>query len=191
MNIKAVTHRRKPWVLNSFTGLTWDMPKAPQVSSNLFMYKRLIPNLTGLYSPGGANGVIVISIKKRFPGQGVSAGQYVAANPALNKVVIVVDDDVDIMDPGAVLKALGARWQPAASVMVPQTQMMMPDPSRQTPMLSSKIVIDATRQLPQEGGPAWWPASNRELLEQGAKDAFALVDDNWESYFQRWTESDK
>ena len=189
MNIKAVTHRRNPWVLNSFTGLTWDMPKAPQVSSNLFMYKRLIPSLTGLYSPAGANGVIVISIKKRFPGQGVSAGQYVAANPALNKVVIVVDDDVDIMDPGAVLKALGARWQPSASVMVPQTQMMMPDPSRQTPMLSSKIVIDATRQLPQEGGPSWWPATNRELLEQGAKDAFALVDENFDSYLKRWTES--
>lgn len=190
MNIKSVTHRRSPWVLNSFTGLTWDMPKAPQVSSNLFMYKRLIPNLTGLYSPGGANGVIVISIKKRFPGQGVSAGQYVAANPALNKVVIVVDDDVDIMDPAAVLKALGARWQPAASVMVPQTQMMMPDPSRQTPMLSSKIVIDATRQFPQEGGPATWPATNRELLDKGAAGAFDLVDQNWDEYLQGWTQTD-
>ncbi len=190
MNIKALTHRRDPWVLNSFTGLTWDMPKAPQVSSNLFMYKRLIPNLTGLYSPAGASGVIVISIKKRFPGQGMSAGQYVAANPALNKVVIVVDDDVDIMDPGAVIKALGARWQPTASVVVPQTQMMMPDPSRQTPMLSSKIVIDATRQFPQEGGPAKWPATNRELLEQGAKDAFTLVDQNWDTYLKDWKESD-
>jgi 4-hydroxy-3-polyprenylbenzoate decarboxylase len=189
MNIKSVTHRRDPWVLNSFTGLTWDMPKAPQVSSNLFAYKRLIPNLTGLYSPGGANGVIVISIKKRFPGQGVSAGQYVAANPALNKIVIVVDDDVDIMDPAAVLKALGARWQPSASVIVPQTQMMMPDPSRHTPMLSSKIVIDATRQFPQEGGPASWPATNRELLEQGAKEAFSLVDARWDSYMQRWTDN--
>jgi 3-polyprenyl-4-hydroxybenzoate decarboxylase len=114
----------------------------------------------------------------------------VAANPALNKVVIVVDDDVDIMDPGAVLKALGARWQPAASVMVPQTQMMMPDPSRQTPMLSSKIVIDATRQFPQEGGPAKWPATNRELLEKGARDAFDLVDENWADYMKGWLEQD-
>jgi len=186
MNIKSVTHRRDPWVLNSFTGLTWDMPKAPNVSSNLFLYRRLIPNLTGLYSPGGANGVIVISIKKRFPGEGVSAGQYVAANPALNKIVIVVDDDVDIMNPGAVLKALGSRWQPTASVMVPQTQMMMPDPSRQTPMLSSKIVIDATRQLPQEGGPVQWPATNRELLEEGASGAFDLVDENWDKYLKNW-----
>lgn len=186
MNIKAVTHRRNPWVLNSFTGLTWDMPKAPQVSSNFFMYKRLIPGLTGLYSPAGASGVMVISIRKRFPGQGISAGQYIAANPALNKVVIVVDDDVDIMDPGAVLKAIGARWQPSASVLIPQTQMMMPDPSRPTPMLSSKFIIDATRQLPQEGGPKTWPAANRDLLIKGAPESFGLVDQRWDDYFRNW-----
>jgi 4-hydroxy-3-polyprenylbenzoate decarboxylase len=186
MNIKAVTHRRQPWVLNSFTGLTWDMPKAPQVSSNFFLYQRLIPNLTGLYSPAGASGVIVISIQKRFPGQGMSAGQYVAANPALNKLVIVVDDDVDIMNPGAVLKAIGARWQPSASLLVPQTQMMMPDPSRPTPMLSSKFIIDATRQLPQEGGPKQWPAQNRDLLTEGAPGVFDLVDGRWQEYLKNW-----
>jgi UbiD family decarboxylase len=186
LNVTAVTHRERPWVLNSFTGLTWDMPKAPQVSSNYFLYKRLIPNLTGLYSPGGANGVIVISINKRFPGQGMSAGQYVAANPALNKLVIVVDDDVDIMSPAAVMKAIGARWQPSASVLIPQTQMMMPDPSRPTPMLSGKFIIDATRQLPQEGGPKHWPAQNRSLLEEGAPDAFELVAERWPEYFKHW-----
>ncbi|HHQ14806.1 MAG TPA: UbiD family decarboxylase [Chromatiales bacterium] len=186
MHITAVTHRRDPWVLNSFTGLTWDMPKAPQVASNFFRYKRMIPNLTGFYTPGGANGVVVISIDKRFPGQGMSAGQHVAANPALNKVVIVVDDDVDIMDPGAVLKALGARWQPSASVTIPQTQMMMPDPSRPVPMLSSKIVIDATRQMPQEGGPEKWPAANRELLVKGAPGIMERIDQNWERYFSNW-----
>lgn len=186
MNITAITHRRDPWVLNSFTGLTWDMPKAPQVAANLFSYKRLIPNLTGLYSPGGANGITVISISKRFPGQGMSAGQYVAANPALNKVVIVVDDDVDIMSTRAVMKAIGARWQPSASLLIPQTQMMMPDPSRGTPMLSSKMVIDATRQLPQEGGPKVWPPANRTLLEQGAPDIFAHVDAHWDEYLEHW-----
>ncbi len=186
MNITHVTHRRDPWVLNSFTGLTWDMPKAPQVASNYFLYKRLIPDLTGLYSPGGANGVIVISIRKRLPGQGISAGQHVAANPALNKVVIVVDDDVDIMSPRDVMKAIGARWQPTASVMIPQTQMLMPDPSRPVPMLSSKIVIDATRQWPQEGGPKTWPPTNRELLEKGAPGVFDQVDANWDELVKNW-----
>lgn len=183
MNIRAITHRRGPWVLNSFTGLTCDMPRAPQVASNFFLYRRLIPSLTGLISPRGANGVVVIAIDKKFPGEGMAAGQCVAANAGLNKVVIVVDRDLNILDPGEILHALAARWQPTASLLIPQTQMMMPDPSRPRWGLSSKIIIDATRQLPAEGGPGSWAPLNRELLAQGAPGAFELVDARWDEYF--------
>lgn len=186
MNIKAITHRRKPWVLNSFTGLTCDMPRAPQAASNFFLYKKLIPSLTGLISPRGANGLIVISIDKKFPGEGMAAGQYVAANTGLNKVVIVVDKDLNILDPSQILHALAARWQPSASLLIPQTQMMMPDPSRPRWGLSSKMVIDATRQLPGEGGPKSWAALNRDLLTQGAPEAFGLVDGRWNDYLKNW-----
>jgi 3-polyprenyl-4-hydroxybenzoate decarboxylase len=72
--------------------------------------------------------------------------------------------------------------------MIPQTQMMMPDPSRPTTGLSSKFVIDATRQLPAEGGPKTWPAVSKVLLEQGSPETFELVDSNWAEY---WRGSDK
>lgn len=186
MQIKCITHRRNPWVLNSFTGLTCDMPRAPQIASNLFAYQKLIPSLKALNSPRGANGVVVLSIAKRFPGEGMAAGQQVAANAGLNKVVIVVDEDINILDPSRVLHALGARWQPSASLMIPQTQMMMPDPSRSKWGLSSKMVIDATKQLPSEGGPKSWAPLNRELLEQGAPEIFDLVDRKWPEYVQNW-----
>lgn len=187
MNIQCVTHRRQPWIVNSFTGLTCDMPRAPQIAANFFLYRRLIPNLTGLYAPRGANGVIVISIDKKLPGEGMAAGQYLAANIGLNKVVIVVDKDINILDPSQVLHALGARWQPKASLLIPQTQMMMPDPSRSHWALSSKMVMDATRQLEAEGGPRSWAPLNRDLLVQGAPGAFPLVDGRWEEYLQGWT----
>ena len=186
MNIKAITHRKNPWVLNSFTGLTSDMPRSPQVASNFFRYKKLIPSLTGFYSPRGASGVTVISIEKRFPGEGITAGQALAANTGLNKVVIVVDKDINILNPSEILHALGARWQPSASLIIPQSQMFMPDPSRPKWGLSSKIVIDATRQLESEGGPKSWPPLNRELLREGAPEVFELVDANWEEYLKGW-----
>ena len=184
MNITAITHRKNPWVLNSFTGLTGDMPKAPQVASSFFRYKRLIPSLTALGSPGDAHGITVISIQKRFPGEGMSAGQYVAADPGLNKVVIVVDDDVDVLDAAEVLRAMGSRWQPNASLLIPRTQMHMPDPSRLVRGLSSKMVIDATRQLPGEGGPASWAPTNHELLLKLAPGVFDLVDERWPEYMK-------
>src|SRR5690606_18590882 len=186
MNITCITHRRQPWILNSFTGLTCDMPRGPQTASNFFLYRRLIPDLTGLVSPRGANGVIVLSIDKKFPGAGMAAGQYVAANIGLNKVVIVVDKDINILNSAEIFHTRGARWQPSASLLIPQTQMMMPDPSRPRTGLSSKMVIDATRQWPQEGGPKNWAPLNRELLRQGAPDAFELVDSRWQDYLGNW-----
>jgi 4-hydroxy-3-polyprenylbenzoate decarboxylase len=186
MNIQCITHREKPWIVNSFTGLTCDMPRSPQIAANFFMYRKLIPNLTGLYSPRGANGVIVVSIDKKLPGEGMAAGQYLAANIGLNKVVIVVDKDINILEPSQILHALGARWQPSASLMIPQTQMMMPDPSRTHWALSSKMIIDATRQLEAEGGPKSWAPLNRELLAKGAPECFALVDGKWNEYLQGW-----
>ncbi len=189
INITAITHRRNPWFVNSFTGITADMPKGPQTAGEFKRYKRLIPNLVAIYSLRGASGVVALSIDKRFPGEGMAAGQSVVANTALNKVVIVVDKDIDILDPLALLHAIGARWQPAtASLMIPQTQMMMPDPSRPTTGLSSKFVIDATRQLPAEGGPNTWPAVSKVLLEQGCPEAFELVDGKWAEY---WRGSEK
>jgi 3-polyprenyl-4-hydroxybenzoate decarboxylase len=97
-----------------------------------------------------------------------------------------VDKDVNILNPTEVLHCLGARWQPSASLIIPQTQMMMPDPSRPRAMLSSKIIIDATRQWPQEGGPEKWAPLNRELLRKGAPEAFPLVDARWEDYLKDW-----
>jgi 4-hydroxy-3-polyprenylbenzoate decarboxylase len=185
INITAITHRRNPWFVNSFTGITADMPKGPQTAGEFKRYKRLIPNLVAIYSLRGASGVVALSIDKRFPGEGIAAGQSVAANTALNKVVIVVDKDIDILNPLALLHAIGARWQPGtASLMIPQTQMMMPDPSRPTTGLSSKFVIDATRQLPAEGGPKTWPAVSKVLLEQGCPEVFELVDSKWDEYWR-------
>ncbi|MEZ5564698.1 MAG: UbiD family decarboxylase [Gammaproteobacteria bacterium] len=184
MDIQCITHREKPWILNSFTGLTCDMPRAPQTAANFFKYRQLISGLTGLISPRGANGVVVISIDKRLPGEGMAAGQCLAANAGLNKVVIVVDKDIDILNPSQILHALAARWQPSASLMIPQTQMMMPDPSRPHWALSSKMVIDATRQLESEGGPKQWPPLNIDLLVKGAPDCFAMVDRKWNEYMK-------
>ena len=59
------------------------------------------------------------------------------------------------------------------------------DPSVPTRGMTSKVVIDATRQLPAEGGPADWPAANRQLLVDGAPESFDLVRRRWDEYFQQ------
>ena len=182
----CVTHREKPWILNSFTGITNDMPKSPQIASQFYRYKRSIPNLTGFYSPRSANGMAVISIDKKFPGEGISAGMEFAANHGLSKVVIVVDKDINILDPTNILHAMAARWQPTASVLIPQARQRLPDPSLPKKGLTSKMIIDTTQQFPEEGGPESWAPVSRALLQEQSPQTFGMVDKKWSEYLQNW-----
>lgn len=182
MNIKAITHRRAPYFVNSYTGITNDALHAPTLAGYHRKFKPQIPNLVDVYSYSSSPGIIILSIDKRFPGEGMAAGQVAAAGPTA-KVVIVVDDDINIMDPHDVFHAMAARWQPKASIMIPQTNMSMPDPSVFLRGLSSKMIIDATQQFPEEGGPEHQAILSRDLFEEGAPNAIPQVVEKWQSYW--------
>jgi len=81
------------------------------------------------------------------------------------------------------MHALGARWQPQpATVIIPESRGMPLDPSLVKRPMTSKIVIDATRQLPDEGGPKVYQALNRTELERLAPESFDRVTARW----NRW-----
>ena len=63
----------------------------------------------------------------------------------------------------------------------------MPDPGRPKWGLSSKMIIDATRQLDLDDGPKSWALLNRELLAKGVPGVFARIDRNWSGYMKIWT----
>lgn len=187
MNIKAITHRRDPWFVNVFTGVTKDRHVAPMEVTDFLRFRKLIPNLVAIHSPLWAVGVTVLSIDKKFPGEGIAAGEHVAAGRLVTKTVIVVDKDVDVLNFRSVLHAVGSRWQPhPASLTIPQITGMPSsiDPSTPVSGITSKIVIDATRQWAAEGGPESWAAVSRTVLEEHCPEAFALVDRKWTEYFR-------
>ena len=188
MNVKAITHRHNPWFANSFTGLSADLQRGPLMLANYARFKKLIPSLTAINPIRGASGITALSIDKKFPGEGIMAGQYVAAN-ASSKIVIVLDKDVDVLNTQDILHAVGSRWQPSAHAFTAQTRITMPDPSLPKRGMTSKIVIDATRQFPEEGGPKSWPPVSRALLEESAPNLFNEVDENWDSYLENWPSS--
>ena len=167
MTIDTVTHRRNPWVINSYAGITKLTMGIPQLVTNNRNYRRTLPNLVEFFRPTETTGIVLASIRKRMAGDGMSAGQAIAAADIFGKVVIVVDEDIDIHDKTQVFHALGTRWQPhPASLTIPQTRGMPLDPSAPQRWLTSKMVIDATRQWPNEGGPENWPKVSRVLLDE-------------------------
>jgi 4-hydroxy-3-polyprenylbenzoate decarboxylase len=187
MRVTCITHRPQPWILNQFTGVTRGFCTAPMEAFALYRFKKMLPGLVGLHSPVEATGWGIVSIDKTKPGQGLEIGRRVAQIIGLYKVVVVVDKDIDIFDRTEVMHIIGSRWQPyPAAEIIQEANGMALDPSSPKRPKSSKIIIDATKQWPEEGGPNPYPELNRDLLQKLAPDAFKLVDGQWDKYVRAW-----
>jgi UbiD family decarboxylase len=185
MDVHAITHRASPWVVNAFAGVTKLTMSLPQIVANNVAYRAAIPNLVEFYRPIETIGVAVLSIDKRAPGEGIAAGEHIAAQDLFAKLIIVVDKDIDVRDKTQVFQALGTRWQPyPASRLIENTRGFPLDPSAPIRGQTSKMIVDATRQLAGEGGPETLPAVSRELLDALSPDTFELVASRWDDYFK-------
>ena len=188
MNITAVTYRKDPWLMNQFTGVTLGYVTALVASLFNESFSKMIPGLSEINQPVDTTGWCFIKIKKTEPGQGLKAGKRLASIVPLFKVTIVVDEDVDILNWYEVGLAVGARYTPATATEIFAGRGMPLDPSsgQEDRYASSKLVIDATRQWPEEGGPEVYPELNRTLLEELAPDAFDIALGNWGDVINSW-----
>jgi 4-hydroxy-3-polyprenylbenzoate decarboxylase len=187
MMVKSVTHRKNPWIMNALTGMQRGMVTAPMDALYSVMLKKTVPNFVEYTNPQDTMGIVVMSIDKDGPGQGLEAGMKIAQRNPIAKIVIVVDKDINVLDRTDVMFAVGSRWQPyPASEIIEKTFGLMTDPSQVEYAKTSKIVIDATRQLPGEGGKAVFPKTNRELLIAGAPDSFDQVNKLYGQALSEW-----
>ena len=177
MNITTITHRQDPWIMNAYTGMQRGMVSAPMDCILESSLRRRVPNLINISFGQDVFGVLFMSIDKTGPGQGLKSGSTIANMLPFAKVVVVVDKDINVLDRTAVVFAMGSRWQPdPATAIIADARGLPQDPSQLVEGETSKIVIDATRQWPEEGGRDQFPETNRALLQQGAPNVFEEVD---------------
>ena len=190
MKVTAVTHRRDPWLMNSFTGVLRGHVRAPLDAMSLYNIRKDLPEVVDWFAPNDTPGVVFIAIKKTEAGQGIKVGRHIAETIRTSKIMIVVDDDLDVTDRTDMVFAMGSRWQPyPASYIYEEITGMLMDPSSPNRPMTSKMVIDATRQWPEEGGPEVYPELNRALLERLAPESFALADAKWGELIRNWAKS--
>ena len=129
---------------------------------------------------GWFQGIAIISIKKRYPGQArkVMMGLWGLGQLSLTKFFVVVDDDVDVHNMDDVIWAVTTRTDAARDTMiidnVPTDSL---DPASKLVNLGSKLGIDATQKTKEEG-------FEREVQELVAVDDETknLVDSKWSNY---------
>jgi len=177
MQVTRITHREHPWFVNNFTGVTESVSEMPLAALTVAGFRPFIPEITDFRF---LDNVTFFSIKKTKPGQALEIGKRVTKLIPAFKTVMMVDDDVDLWNPEDLFMAFATRWQPyPASHIFADLPTLRLEPSAPLLARSAKIVIDATRQWPEEGGPQTYPAYSREVLEQYAPDIFDQVDAKW------------
>jgi UbiD family decarboxylase len=192
MNVTAVTHREKPIFVNQFTGVTRSFLTSPmEVTTNMTL-KKQFPSIVGVHFPLQTPGFCFVSIKKQQPGEALSIGRQITSSVKIAKIAIVVDEDVNIHNRIEVMHAVGARWQPfSASEIVKKAGAMGGDPSATKRGEGSRIVVDATRQWPEEGGPDNYSIMNRSCLTDAFPDIFNVIDENWSHLIDDWKKGSK
>jgi 4-hydroxy-3-polyprenylbenzoate decarboxylase len=180
MTVEALTHRRDPWIMNSFTGVIAEYCTAAQTAATIHSLRKSFPQVIDYYSPGDSQGLSYISIRKEAPGQGLKVAGPIANFNPLARIVVVVDDDIDVMDSAAVRFAIGSRWQPGSATQILKNKRAFSlDPGAPDRRTTSKAIIDATRQWPEEGGPPFYQQLNRALLEEAAPGAIEAAKRRW------------
>ncbi|MFP3300429.1 MAG: menaquinone biosynthesis decarboxylase [Thermoplasmatales archaeon] len=124
--------------------------------------KLLIPDIVDIFLPeeGVLNDIAIVSIDKKYPGQGIKAGMAVLSQGQLmfSKYVIVVDKDINVRDKSEVLWAIATRTDPSRDVVIiPRAPADSLDHASFLPNLSGKMIIDATVKTREEGVVREWP----------------------------------
>ncbi|MEM3545914.1 MAG: UbiD family decarboxylase [Candidatus Bathyarchaeia archaeon] len=122
----------------------------PQEARMLKIIKNTVPTVKSVHLTSGGCCWLhaVVAIKKMHEGDGKNAGlAALAAHPSL-KMVIVVDDDIDVESPNDVEWALATRLQPDKGVVIISgVRGSSLDPSQGKTGLTSKWIVDATIPL--------------------------------------------
>lgn len=109
---------------------------------------------------GGFHNLLIVAIKKRYPGQAKKIMQSIwgTGQMMFTKMIVVVDDWVDVHDPSMVMWVASHCYDPARDVVI-MDGFPADDLEHASPLhrVGGKIGIDATSKWPEEGHPREWP----------------------------------
>jgi len=141
--------------------------------------RRVVPGVRAVHVPtsGGASFTAYVSIRQTRPGEAKHAISVVLGVDHYLKLVVIVDEDIDVFDESDVLWAMATRVQADRDLVVIGGSLgAILDPSASPDGLTAKLGIDATRAFGETGGaeklvmaetPMEWARQLVERLSRG------------------------
>jgi 4-hydroxy-3-polyprenylbenzoate decarboxylase len=162
--VTAITMRRDPIYLSTFTGRPPDEPSILGEALNevfIPLLTQQFPEIVDFWLPpeGCSYRIAVVSIRKAYPGHAkrvmMAVWSYLRQF-MYTKWVIVVDDDIDARNWKDVMWAVSTRMDPARDItLVENTPIDYLDFASPESGLGSKIGLDATNKWPPETKREW------------------------------------
>ncbi|MDB5467633.1 MAG: ubiD [Phenylobacterium sp.] len=180
--VSAITMRRDPIYLTTFTGRPPDEPSVLGEALNevfIPLLRQQFPEIVDFWLPpeGCSYRIAVVSMKKAYAGHAkrVMMGVWSYLRQFMyTKWVIVVDDDIDARDWKDVMWAISTRMDPARDItVVENTPIDYLDFASPESGLGSKIGLDATNKWPPETHREW---GEKLAMDQATIDA---VTEKW------------
>jgi 4-hydroxy-3-polyprenylbenzoate decarboxylase len=162
--ISAITMRRDPIYLSTFTGRPPDEPSVlGQALNEVFipLLRQQFPEIVDFWLPpeGCSYRIAVVSMRKAYPGHAkrVMMGVWSFLRQFIyTKFVIVVDEDIDARQWKDVMWAVATRMDPARDItVVENTPIDYLDFASPVAGLGGKIGLDATNKWPGETQRDW------------------------------------
>lgn len=179
LHVTCITHRKNPIYQTIIVGKPPQedcyMGKAIERITRPILRKQL-PEIVDVNMPfeGVFHNLILISIKKRYPGHArkIMSAIWGLGQAMLSKCIVVVDDDVDVQDVGAVTWKVLNNIDPERDIQFMMGPVDVLDHSSRLPAYGSKIGIDGTRKWPGEGFTREWPdeiTMSKEIIDRVTK----------------------
>ncbi len=125
------------------------------------LLKMQLPEIVDINLPieGVFHNMAIISIKKRYPGHArrIMHALWGLGQMSSTKMIVIVDEHVDVQDMHEVLWRLGNNIDPKRDIEFVQGPVDILDHASSFFGLGSKMGIDATKKLPGEGFYREWP----------------------------------
>jgi 4-hydroxy-3-polyprenylbenzoate decarboxylase len=175
--VSAITMRRDPIYLSTFTGRPPDEPSVLGEALNevfIPLLTQQFPEIVDFWLPpeGCSYRIAVVSMKKAYPGHAkrVMFGVWSFLRQFMyTKFVIVVDDDINARDWKDVMWAISTRMDPVRDLtLVERTPIDYLDFASPESGLGGKIGLDATNKLPPETHREWGEkiAMDRDTIDR-------------------------
>ncbi len=165
LHVTAITHRRDPIYPTTIVGVPpmedlW-LGKATE-RIFLPLVRKMVPELVDMNFPaeGIFNNAVIVSIRKSYPGQARKAAHALWGLGQLmfTKVILVVDADVDVHNLSQVAWLAFMNIDPQRDCFFVQGPVDTLNHASPEWNYGSKMGVDATRKLKEEGHPRPWPA---------------------------------